>query len=253
MSHSASSSAAPFILAIETSTLVARVAVVDGRSGTTVAAAEAEAARHSSNLLRLCAEVTGRAGVSVPALGAIACGAGPGSFTGLRVGMAVGKGLAMPTQTPFLIVSSLEALALDMVPHAPSEDEAVLLPCLDAGKGQVFGAAFRRTPEGPGVSRLGEDWATMPDGLGARLPAGGPVLLAGPGAVRYRQVLAATVGARARFAEVAGPTAESVARLALVRLARGESDDLAAAVPSYGRAPDITRPKRPPQPGPAGT
>src|SRR6185503_14292043 len=89
------------ILAIETSTLIARVAVVDG-GGTVVAAAEAEAARHSSNLLRLCVEVTERAGVGVGALRAIACGAGPGSFTGLRVGMAVAKGLAMPTETPFV-------------------------------------------------------------------------------------------------------------------------------------------------------
>src|SRR5262245_40417987 len=111
----------PLILAIETSTLIARVAVVDTRTGATVAAAQAEAARHSSNLLRLCVEVTERAGVAVPALGAIACGAGPGSFTGLRVGMAVGKGLAMPTATPFLIVSSLEALALDMLAQAPVE------------------------------------------------------------------------------------------------------------------------------------
>jgi hypothetical protein len=44
--------------------------------------------------------------------------------------------------------------------------------------------------------------------------------------------------------DVAGPTAESLGRLALLRLARGEADSLESAVPSYGRAPDITKPKR---------
>ena len=45
----------------------------------------------------------------------MACGGGPGSFTGLRVGMAVAKGLALPTRVPFHVVSSLEALALDIL------------------------------------------------------------------------------------------------------------------------------------------
>jgi tRNA threonylcarbamoyladenosine biosynthesis protein TsaB len=245
---SAHDPAKPLILAIETSTLTARVAVVDTRTGAAVAAAEAEAARHSSNLLRLCIDVTERAAVAVPALGAVACGAGPGSFTGLRVGMAVGKGLAMPTATPFLVVSSLEALALDMLPHASDAD--VLLPAIDAGKGQVFVAPFQRSGNGAGVSRLGDDCGALPEAVGPRVPDGGSVVIAGPGAARYREVLLAALGSRARFAEVAGPTALSVARLAIGRLARGETDDLASSVPSYGRAPDITRPKRRPDPSP---
>lgn len=231
------------ILAIETSTLVARVAVVNGDSGTVVADAQAEATRHSSNLLRLCVEVTERAAVVPAALRAIVCGAGPGSFTGLRVGMAVAKGLAMPTATPFVLVSSLDALALDMAPQAG--EASVLLPCLDAGKGQIFAAAYRRG-DGGAPSRHSADVAAAPDALAAHVSDDGPLLLAGPGAVRYRDVLLAGFGSRARFADVAGPSAVSVARLALARLSRGESDDLASAVPSYGRAPDITRPKRAP-------
>ena len=100
-----------FILAIETATPTARVAVL-GRDGARRAAREATAERHSSNLLRLCDEVLREAGVGPAALDAIACGAGPGSFTGLRVGLAVGKGLALPTERPFFLISSLAALAL---------------------------------------------------------------------------------------------------------------------------------------------
>jgi hypothetical protein len=55
----------------------------------------------------------------------------------------------------------------------------------------------------------------------------------------------AALGRSARFAEVAGPSAEAVAAHVLPRWRRGEREDLATAVPAYGRAPDITRPKKP--------
>src|SRR6266404_8838575 len=101
------------ILCLDSATSTARVALLDG-DGRLVAAREATAARHSSNLLRLCHETLEEGGVSPMALGAIACGAGPGSFTGLRVGLAVAKGLALATGAPLLLVSSLQALATDV-------------------------------------------------------------------------------------------------------------------------------------------
>ena len=229
------------ILAIETSTPVARVVVVDPRTGARLGGAEAAAQRHSSNLLRLCAEVLEAAALSVPALGAIACGAGPGSFTGLRVGLAVAKGLAMPFGVPLVLVSSLEALALDVLSvTAPGE---MLLPCLDAGKGQIFAQLFERRGDRD-VAAMTDEWALLPDAVAPRCPAGGAIAYAGTGA-RYLDVLAAGFGVRGRWVDCAGPTADAVARRAIERLARGETDDLASAVPSYGRAPDITRPKRP--------
>jgi tRNA threonylcarbamoyladenosine biosynthesis protein TsaB len=229
------------ILAIETSTPIARVVVVDRRTGARLAGAQAEAVRHSSNLLRLCAEVMEAARLSVPALGAIACGAGPGSFTGLRVGLAVTKGLAMPFGIPLVLVSSLEALAMDMLPAtAPGE---TLLPCLDAGKGQIFAQLFERRGDRD-VAAVTEEWAVLPDAAAPRSPPALAIAYAGTGAIRYFDVLAAGFGVRGHRVDCAGPTADSVARRATERLARGETDDLATAVPSYGRAPDITRPKR---------
>jgi tRNA threonylcarbamoyladenosine biosynthesis protein TsaB len=255
--------ATPVILAIETSTSVARVGVFDATTGARRAAAEAVSDRHSSNLLRLCVEVTEAAGLAVSALGAIACGAGPGSFTGLRVGFAVAKGLAMPTGVPLLLVSSLEALAWDMsFVAAPGE---WLLPCLDAGKGQVFAALFERQVGAAGATAIdvdgavdaaavaaaadivarSEEWALAPGALSDVVPAELRVLCAGTGAARYRDGWATGFGARLRFADVAGPSADAVAARALSRFRRGEFADLATAVPAYGRAPDITRPKRP--------
>ncbi len=233
------------ILAIETSTPVTRVVVLDFATGSRRAAAEAVAERHSSNLLRLCAEVTEKAGVAISALGGIACGAGPGSFTGLRVGLAVAKGLAMPTGVPLVLVSSLEALALDMLPRSsPGES---LLPCIDAGKGQIFAALFERREGAPmDVAPLTEEWSLLPAALIAALPGGGSIAYAGNGAVRHQTVLQEAFGDRGRFMEVAGPSADAIGRRAIERLARGDADDLSTSVPSYGRAPDITRPKRPP-------
>jgi tRNA threonylcarbamoyladenosine biosynthesis protein TsaB len=238
-------------LCLDTSTPTARVAILDG-GGTTLHAVEAIAERHSSHVLSLCAAALDAVGVVPAGLAGIACGGGPGSFTGLRVGLAVSKGLALPTGVPLFVVSSLEALALDIlqslggeaVDHGPVASRTAV-PCLDAGKGEVYAAAYLADAE-----RLVREMApsvrlTPADLLGwlaalAASPAAAPVL-SGNGAERYRDALGGS-----GLAQVAGPTAVSIGRLALRQRARGEVADLATAVPFYGRLPDITV-KRPPR------
>ncbi len=78
-------------------------------------AAEATAERHSSHVLPLCAEALRAVAIAPADLAGIACGGGPGSFTGLRVGLSTVKGLALPTGVPLYVVSSLHALALDIL------------------------------------------------------------------------------------------------------------------------------------------
>jgi len=233
-----------FLLAIETATTTARVAIMN-ELGARRAAREATADRHSSNLLRLCDEALRESGTTPAALSAVACGAGPGSFTGLRVGLAVAKGLALASSTPFVLVSSLRALALDVLDAAGTGD-TIAGACIDAGKGQVYVAFFRA--HGPDlVEPLTDEWLVEPGEVVARAPAGGRLIVSGNGAARYAAVIDGALSARGGDAariEVAGPSAESVARLASLRLARGDRDDLATAVPSYGRPPDITTPRR---------
>ncbi len=147
-----------YILAIETSTTTARVAVLD-RAGARRAAREATAERHSSNLLRLCDEVLREAGVVPAALDAIACGAGPGSFTGLRVGLAVGKGLALPTSRPFLLVSSLRGAGAG---H-PERDEYGA-----AGRGRAGRRAVHRRRQGANLCRAVSRRQREPGGGGRR-------------------------------------------------------------------------------------
>jgi tRNA threonylcarbamoyladenosine biosynthesis protein TsaB len=228
------------ILCLDTATTTARVAIIDDSSaGVVMAAREATAARHSSNVLRLCDEVLFQAGLSPAALSAIACGAGPGSFTGLRVGLAVAKGLAMPTGVPLVLVSSLAAMALDIF-AGEAGDDALAGPCLDAGKGEVHVGLYRRDVAELVVA-VAAPLVLPPADLPSRVAAGNaPIMLAGSGADRYAEALDAVLPATWRRLAVAGPTAVSVGRLGRRQLQHGGAADLERAVPIYGRAPDIT-------------
>jgi tRNA threonylcarbamoyladenosine biosynthesis protein TsaB len=223
-------------LCLDTSTPTARVAILDGDPQSAQAvrfAAEATAERHAGHLLPLCAEALGAAGVAPGDLAGIACGGGPGSFTGLRVGLSVAKGLAMPTGVPLHVVSSLEALALDIL-GMPPRSPGTAIPCLDAGKGEIYVAAYVADPERL-VREVAPSARLAPAAFGAWVAALDRPLVAGNGAARHRAALAAS-----ELVDVPGPTAVSVGRLALLQRARGEASDLAAAVPFYGRPPDIT-------------
>jgi len=222
-------------LCLDTSTPTARVAILDGAGGVRHAA-EATAERHSSHVLPLCAEALRAVSIAPADLAGIACGGGPGSFTGLRVGLSTVKGLALPTGVPLHVVSSLQALALDII--ASRDAVAVTaVPCLDAGKGEVYVGGYV-ADDAALVRETAADCRIAAGALGdwlAALPAPPPAV-AGNGAERH-----AIAGRLA----VAGPTAVSIGRLALLQRRRGEVASLATAVPIYGRPPDITVKKAP--------
>ncbi len=151
-----------------------------------------------------------------------AVGLGPGSFTGLRVGLATWKGLAYANQRPIAGVSSLAALALAAAPSAP--EGALLLPLLDARKGEVYAGFYRRT--GAGVEAEQPDAALGPQALlerAASLSLGGRALVAfGEGYEAYRP---AWEGRLPGLSGVpATPPAHAVARLAAARLGSAAFD-----------------------------
>ncbi len=233
------------LLAIETSVPTARVAVLSG-DGQLLASASRTAERHSSNLLALCDEALTQSGFSLDAITTIACGAGPGSFTGLRVGMAVAKGLALARQTALVLVPSLDALAHDLAAACPAADaDGLLAACIDAGKDQVYGRLYQR--KGETLEALGNHAAFAPEvfcqAIRSSLRPGQTVMAGGTGVDRYVALFEKSLGHNAVMKSAPGPSAVSVGRLALSRIARGESDSLDAAVPTYGRAPDVTKPK----------
>jgi len=230
------------LLAMDTSGRTARVALV-AHDGRVLASGERTSDRHSSILLPLCSELLDQAGLRAENLGGLACGAGPGSFTGLRVGLAVAKGLAFATGRPIFLVSSLEALARDLAGLHPQA--RLVVPCIDAGKGEVYAQRFASRADElrplAQVERLAPQ--TLREALAAEPSA---VVVAGTGVDRFGEQLAPPESARARWLTLfgfAGPTATAVAGLALARWGVGTGDDLDASVPLYGRPPDITKPK----------
>jgi tRNA threonylcarbamoyladenosine biosynthesis protein TsaB len=126
------------VLGIDSATLTIGVAILDGDR--VIAEARHDAKGRTNDLLvtidRLCRE----AEVAPTALDAIAIGAGPGSFTGLRIGMATAKGIAFAAQRPLWAVSSLAALAHDAATQRAAD--GVIVSVLDARKGEVFAGCY---------------------------------------------------------------------------------------------------------------
>jgi tRNA threonylcarbamoyladenosine biosynthesis protein TsaB len=157
------------LIAIESSGKTARVAMV-AADGTVLCARSQTEDRHAPGLLGLCDEILTATGVPLKDLGALACGEGPGSFTGLRIGLCTAKGFALPTGLPLVLVSSLQALALDLSNQHPGQ--VWFLPCIDAGKGEVH-AQLHRLSEGRVLPTEAPRRMT-PDDLCAVLVAGDP-------------------------------------------------------------------------------
>ena len=216
------------LLCLDTSTPTARVGIVDG-TGALRFATEATAERHSSHTLALCADALKAVGIAPSGLAAVACGGGPGSFTGLRVGLAIAKGLALANDTPIVLVPSLEALMLDIDQKVAGLSE---VPCIDAGKGEIYA--------GLGPHPFREPLRVTPEALAARVAQEGPCVLAGNGADRHGELLDRILPPNARRAAVSGPTAHSIGRVALREHQCRNYADLDSAVPFYGRPPDIT-------------
>jgi tRNA threonylcarbamoyladenosine biosynthesis protein TsaB len=211
------------ILAIDTATLTASVAALDGDS--LAAWGDAHADTHSEKLLPLIDDVLRRAAFAPASLDAIACGAGPGSFTGLRIGLATAKGLCFALGKPLVLVSSLEALAF------PERGREVLA-LLDARKREVYAGLFDEDGR-----RLGPERVLAPDALEAHVQAHAPgrrPLVIGDGAAAYPEAAArcgdVDLGVRRT------PDARAVARLAAHHLDAGGADELLTASPTYIRA-----------------
>ena len=177
----------------------------------------------SATLLPLVAEMLRAAGLCFADLDAIAFGAGPGSFTGLRVACGAAQGLAFAHGKPVLPVGALDAMA-----HAASSSGASrVVVCLDARMNEVYSGLF---VEGAAVSPVGVHApAQVP------LPEAGEWVAAGNAMVAYPVLHERLVPVVSGFLDGVMPTAAAVAALAAPRLARGEGIPAAEAVPVYVR------------------
>lgn len=131
---------------------------------------------HSETLLPMIRSVLRTAGVELSDLEKIAVSAGPGSFTGLRIGISTVKGLCDAANLPCIAVSTLDAIAYNFV-----QIDGIICACMDARRKQVYNALFKS--ENGVITRLCEDRAIAVNDLDAELSAlDGKVILAGDGA-----------------------------------------------------------------------
>jgi tRNA threonylcarbamoyladenosine biosynthesis protein TsaB len=178
---------------------------------------------HAAKLLPLARSALEAAGATFANVRRIGVGVGPGTFTGLRIGVATGRALAQATGAELAAVSTLQALA------EAAGTEGSVLAVIDARRGEAFAAGYRRG------QRLTGPVAIAPDDLDALAdPAHAPWMAVGDGAVRFRDRLEPAVDV-----PVDASTLHRVSALAVCRLAMtAPSVDRDALLPEYVRAPD---------------
>lgn len=214
------------LLALDTSSPALAVAVLD--DGFVRGELVVRSSTHDLEPVTLVDRLLALCGLQLAEIDALACAIGPGSFTGLRVGLTFMKGLA--GHRPLYGISTLAALA-----YAAGSPDRPVAACLDARRGELYGAVYR---EGKAIVPEG---IYSPDSFAQQL-AGcpGSVLLLGEGALVYRHQLEGQ-GRVFAPAFMASPRPAALAQLAWERWCAGERPDAALMVPNYLRAPAVVR------------
>lgn len=211
------------LLVIDTSTEWCSAALwLDGRILARRVLAEQ---RHSSLLLPMVDELLRESAMSLRQLDGIGYGAGPGSFTGLRIACAVTQGLALGADLPVVGVSTLESIAKQTGAER-------VLTVLDARMAEVYWAAYQRA--GAGWDCVTEPALALPESVS--VPEGGDWVGAGNGFAALGEVLRPRLAAHlTRIDDTLMPDAAAMAGLAAQAFERGEGMDAALAAPIYLR------------------
>ena len=223
------------ILAFETSAKAASVALLeDGRligeyyqnCGQT----------HSRTLMKMAEDLLENCGVKVGELTAVACASGPGSFTGVRIGVAAAKGLAWGAEKPCIGVSTLEAMA-----HQAAEFDGLICCAMDARREQVYNALF--ACEHGIIQRCTEDRAISLEDLEKELKnAEKPKIMVGDGAqLCYNTIGKNLSGCICAPEHLIMQRASGVALAAQALLQTGAEFDGAELVPNYLRLSQAER------------
>jgi tRNA threonylcarbamoyladenosine biosynthesis protein TsaB len=204
------------ILALETSSSLCAVCLYDEAARHIVAEVSKDIGRgHAERLMDDISEALKAAGLRYSDVTALACGVGPGSFTGIRVGVAAARGFGLALKVPVHGVTSLQAIALQDAPNASS---APVLAAMDAGRDEVYVQLF----DGKAVP-LNEAAVVRVEDLSGSVPVG-PVMICGSGAAYFP--------GQTVHPGMIGPTASAVAMAALDPVMR------VTPKPLYLRAPD---------------
>ncbi len=231
------------VLGLDTAGPVAGVGLVaDGvRAGERWGAAGS----HAAALPLMAAELLRATGHQPGALGGVAVGIGPGSFTGLRVGLSYAKGLALGAGCRLVGVPSLDAMAAAALDQIEPGTGCLICPLIDARREQVYAGFYR--VDGDRLEKVSGALLIDVDALAARV-APAVIFVGGTVAERARQALASRCDG-APAAPLTAPTGAAVAALGAAAIAGGVADDPRSLEPIY---PDVARLGRPAAPAAGG-
>ena len=217
------------LLAIETSSLVSSVALLHRnvlRAEVTVQAR----LTHSEQLMPHIADMLRKAAVRKAGIDGVAVSVGPGSFTGLRIGLATAKGLSFAWGVPLVGVETPRSLAWNFVDSAKA-----VCPLIDAQKGDVYAALYTWQD---GVLREERAVTVLPaaDVIASCAEGGRAVVFCGDGALKFASAITAA-GPRCTLAppHMVSPRAGALAMAAAGRFAAGDTDDCMTLTPAYKR------------------
>ena len=214
------------ILGIDTSTPIGSVGLIEGDDFIAEHTLNITQA-HSSRLMPAIDQVLKWGDLTVHDLDACAVGIGPGSFTGVRIGVGSVKSLCYAIKKPIIGVSTLEAIAYNL-----RYSVGLICPILDARREEVYGAVFQG---GATLKRRSEDLCLSIEALLDRVE--GSAVFVGDGLGKYESKVRERFGDDVVLAESICnvPRGTSIARIGLGRLLRGESDDYFGLIPNYIR------------------
>ncbi len=219
------------ILAVDTSTPTGGIAVLTGD----MLVAEVLVTSQKTHARRLMSAIDSTlrlAETDLAECDGLAVTIGPGSFTGLRIGISAVKGLGFATGKPVTGVSTLDVLA-HQFPWFPD----LICPMLDAKKEEVYTAIYR-CHHNANWQKVVSDCAVNPKQWLSQIR--GPCLFVGNGAVMYKNMIEETLGPQARFVPPHLNTlrASVVAQIGMKQIERGETVDVALLAPNYIRKSD---------------
>jgi len=229
------------ILGVDTATSTASVALIEDEALLAEeiygAAAPGEARKnHAEIILPLIQSLLSKARIALADLSGIAVSIGPGSFTGLRIGLATVKGLVYDSGLPAVGVSTLLATAA-----TAARSDGAVCALLDARKREVYFGLFRcegKTLRAIGVESVTSIHAAI-ESLRPHTSAGAPLIAVGDGARVYEEILRDALDGGLELAkENKSSVAAQAAFLARDRLARAATDDVGALLPVYLRRPE---------------
>lgn len=221
------------VLAIETSSMLGGIAIMDDSQGLIAEMRLNVKSTHSERLMTTIAYTLKQAAVSLSDIDVFGIAIGPGSFTGLRIGLSTVKGLSYATGRPIVSVPTLEAFAYNFpFPRYP------VCIMLDARKKEVYTAVFKW--EDDGFVRLIDETSVRPEEFTRHsllVTRYDKFIFAGDGVLLYRDKIMETMGERAILAspEKMVPSPANVAYLGIKRAMKGEFSEPVSLVPFYIR------------------